>query len=235
MALAVNLASLLRARLELLVHVATGALLGITAFDILPEAKAALSWPVFIASAAFGYILLWVVGRFVFLVCPSCAIAHLDESSVLVRKGSLILLGAALGTHCLLDGMAIATGGALSARAEMGALAGVALHKLPEGLALGLVLVSARYSRRRTLGIASAIEAITVLGALAGLIIARVPGHFAVGLVFAIVGGGFVYLVLNALGGALSHPAQMPRGRSLATELVSFVATGVLFWLAGRA
>ena len=234
-ALGVNLGKTLRARLELLVHVATGALLGITAFDILPEAKSLLSWPAFLGASLGGYALLWVVGRFVFYACPSCAIAHLDESSALIRRGSLALLCIALGIHCLMDGVAIATGGALSVRAETGALAGVVVHKLPEGLALGLVLIGGRYSRSCSIGIASAVEGITIIGTLSGVFITRVSGHLAVGLVFAIVGGSFVYLVLNALGGALAHPAQMPRARSLATEVVSFAVTGLLFWLAGRA
>ncbi|HVT11966.1 MAG TPA: ZIP family metal transporter [Fimbriimonadaceae bacterium] len=229
----VNLGGLLRARLELLVHVATGALLGITAFDILPEAKAVLSWPVFLVAAASGYALLWIIGRFVFYVCPSCAITHVHESD-LARKGSLILLGVALGVHCLLDGMAIATGSELSHRAEIGALLGVALHKVPEGLALGLLLIGARYSRRNALAIATGIEAITIVGALAGTLVAQMPGQTGVGLVFAVVGGSFVYLVFNALGGAFEHSGQVPRVRSLTAELASFLATGLLLWAATR-
>ncbi len=232
-AFGVNLGGLLRSRLELLGHVAPGALLGITAFDILPEAKAVLSWPVFLSAVFFGYALLWVIGRFVFYVCPSCAIAHVHESD-LARKGSLILLGSALGVHCLLDGMAIATGSELSQRAEIGALIGVALHKLPEGLALGLLLVGARYARRKALLIASGIEAITIAGAIVGTLVTRVPGQVPVGLVFAVVGGSFVYLVFNALGGAFEHGNQMPRARSLTAELASFLATGLLLWASTR-
>ncbi|MFI5385622.1 MAG: ZIP family metal transporter [Fimbriimonadales bacterium] len=233
-ALGVNLGQLVRTRLELLVHVATGALLGITAFDILPEAKAVLTWPAFLAAAFGGYLLLWVIGKFVFHVCPSCAIAHIDDSSTMARKGSLILLGSALGIHCLLDGIAIATGSGLSARAEAGALLGVAAHKVPEGIALGLLLMSARYRSSVALLLATGIEAITIIGAVGGAYVSRTPGAAPVGVVFAVVGGGFVYLVYNAFGGAFEHQVRMPRVRSLTTEAVSFLATGALFWLAGR-
>jgi len=216
------------------VHVATGVLLGITAFDILPEAKAALSWPVFAGAALGGYLLLWLIGRFVFYVCPSCAIAHIDESSAMARKGSLLLLGSALGVHCLLDGVALATGGALSARAAMGALFGVVVHKVPEGIALGLLLLSARYGPSRAFLIAVGIEAITVVGALSAGLVSWVPGQAPVGVVFAVVGGGFVYLVFNAFGGAFDHQVRMPRARSLTAEALSFLATGALIWFAGR-
>lgn len=232
--LGVNLGSMLRSRLELLVHVATGALLGITAFDILPEAKAVLSWPGFLVATLSGYVLLWVVGRFVFYVCPSCAIAHIDEPSAMARKGSLILLGSALGIHCFLDGIAIATGSGLSAKAEAGAFLGVGLHKLPEGIALGLLLVSAKYRPFSALLIASAIEAVTITGAAAGSAVSRLPGQTAVGVVFAVVGGGFVYLVYTAFGGAFEHKVAMPRARSLTAELLSFLLTGALFWFVSR-
>jgi len=233
-ALGVRLGGVVRTRLELLVHVATGVLLGITAFDILPEAKAALTWPLFLVASFSGYLLLWAIGRFVFYVCPSCAISHIDESSAMARKGSLVLLGSALGVHCLLDGVALATGGVLSSRAAMGALLAVVVHKVPEGIALGLLLLSARYRPSRAFLIAAGIEALTIVGALSAGLVTWVPGQTPVGVVFAVVGGGFVYLVFNAFGGALDHQVHLPRDRSVTAEVVSFLATGALFWLAGR-
>lgn len=223
-----------RTRMELLVHVATGCLLGITAFDILPEAKSVLPWPSFLLACLFGYGLLWSVGRFVFFVCPSCAIAHTDGEAM-ARKGSIILLSVALGIHCLLDGLAVSTGGLLSTRAEAGAMFAVGVHKFPEGLALGLVLTGARYRKSAALLIAAGIELLTVIGGAGGLIVPRLPTQIAVGAIFAIVGGGFVYLVCNAMAGALTHHSRMPRLRSLTVEGFSFAATGVLFWAANRA
>jgi ZIP family zinc transporter len=230
----VRLGQMGRSKLEMLVHVATGALLGITAFDILPEAKAVLTWPLFVASTLFGYALLWVVGKFVFYVCPSCAIAHMEGDAAMARRGSLILLATALGIHCVLDGVAISTGRLLSERAEIGALLGVGLHKLPEGLALGLLLVGARYSKKAAVAISGGIESLTIVGGLVGLLLAQRPTPEAIGIVFALVGGGFVYLVYNALGGALTHKMHVPRARGLSAEAISFVGTGVLLWLAGK-
>ena len=181
-----------RSRMEMLVHIAAGCLLGITAFDILPEAKSALSWPVFLLACVVGYVLLWAVGRFVFYVCPSCAIAH-SHDEALAKKGSIILLATALGIHCLLDGLAISTGGLLSARAEAGALLGVGVHKFPEGLALGLVLVGARYQKTTAIVIATGIEFLTVIGGAGAMSVSKLPTHATVGAIFALVGGGFVY------------------------------------------
>ncbi len=233
-ALGVHFGKALRTRLELLVHLATGVLLGITAFDILPEAKAVLSWPAFLASGFGGYLLLWVMGRFVFYVCPSCAIAHIDESTALAKRSSIVLLAAALGTHCLLDGIAIAAGNGLSSRAETGALLAVALHKLPEGIALGLLLMSAKCRRSTAFLVALAIESITILGAVVGATVSKTPGQTLIGVVFAIVGGGFIYLVYNAFGGIFDHKIRLPRALGIGAEVLSFLVTGLLFWMSGR-
>jgi zinc transporter ZupT len=232
-ALGAAFSRMVRARVEVLMHLATGALLGITAFDILPEAKAVLPWGGFLIAAVAGYALLWTVGRFVFFVCPSCAISE-SKGDDLKRKGSLILLASALGIHCIFDGLAIAAGPSLSARAELGAFLAVGLHKLPEGLALGFLLVGANYSPKRAIWIAAGIEALTIVGGLAALAISVKPTPTAVGAIFAVVGGGFVYLVTHAFRGAFTHGMELPRSRWLTVEALSFGATGFLFWFASQ-
>jgi zinc transporter ZupT len=217
-----------RSRVESLVHIATGVLLGIAMFDILPEAKAVLAWPAFLGCTVSGYALLWAVGRFVFHVCPSCAIAHTDPKTV-IGKGTLLLLTTSLGIHCMLDGLAVATGAQLSSRAEFSAVAGVGIHKFPEGLALGLLLIGAGYSRSKVLLAAFAIEFLTVVGGAAGRFVPMGHPPVGAGAVFALVGGGFLYLVLNAMRGAMEHGEGAERTRGIATEFAAFAATGVVF------
>lgn len=222
-----------RLRIEVLVHLATGALLGITAFDILPEAKAVLSWPVFFIAAAIGYLILWAVGKFVFYVCPSCALAHAEDTS-LARKGSLILLATALGIHCILDGLAISTGGLLSSRAELGAILAVGLHKFPEGLALGIVLAGAKYKTSRAFAFASLVESLTIVGGFLSFVLPMHPTPASIGVIFAVIGGSFVYLVCNAMAGALTHQSHLPRIQTIAIEACSFLATGAIILAASR-
>ncbi len=223
-----------RRRLDLLIHIAVGVLFGITAFDILPEAKAALPWPAFIAACISGYGLLWIVGHFVYDVCPSCAIAHGDEARSRAKGVSLLLLAVALGLHCVLDGLAISAGGSLSVRAEWGALLAVGLHKLPEGFALGLLLIGSQFSRWKSFAFSVGIEALTILGGLAGIAFVTKPTPTALGAIFAFVGGGFLYLVANSFLGALLHRATVPRRIWIATEAASFLLTGCVVWISGR-
>src|SRR5436190_762468 len=48
-------------------------------FDILPQSKAALSWPVFASAVAVGYAVFWLVGRYVAPICPACAIRSFES------------------------------------------------------------------------------------------------------------------------------------------------------------
>lgn len=221
-------------RLELLVHVATGVLLGITLFDILPEAKSTLPWRAFLPAVAGGYVLLWAVGRFVYHVCPSCAIAHMDQGSPLRDRRNLIMLAIALGVHCALDGVAVVAGGGLPATAEIGLLLGLGMHKLPEGLALGLLLAAAGLTRGQAMLRAATIESLTAIGGLLSMAFVGAAHPRFIGPTFALVGGGFIYLVVNALSGALGHQMHMSRMRGLATQGLSCAGTGAFLWVLYR-
>jgi zinc transporter ZupT len=221
-------------RLELLVHAATGVVLGITLFDILPEAKGVLPWRAFLPAVVGGYALLWAVGKFVYHVCPSCAIAHFDGDSPPADRRNLTLLAVALGVHCALDGVAVVAGGGLGTKAEIGLLMGLCMHKLPEGLALGLLLLGAGVSRRLAMTRAVAIESLTAIGGLLSIAFIGGADRGLLGATFAIVGGGFLYLVVNAVSGALGRHMRMSRLRTIATQCVSCAGTGAFLWLLYR-
>jgi len=93
-----------------------------------------------------------------------------------------------------------------------------------------LLLVGARYRRSTAISISAAIEALTIVGGVVGMAVVARPTAAAVGIILAVVGGGFVYLVTNAFGGALTHQVQLPRSRWLTAEAASFAATGLIFW-----
>lgn len=228
-ALGARLANTVQARLDPILPLAAGALLGVTAFDLFPEAEQSLQWPGLIAGATAGYLALWLIGRYVVDVCPSCTLGHSGETSALAGKGALLLLAGALGIHCLLDGVALASGDRLSQGGEWAALFGIGMHKIPEGAALGVLLVGTGASKARAVGIATLVEGLTLIGGVAGAVLLARPDSRLIGALLALVGGGFLYLVAAAL---LRGSHFRLRTASLAT--LSFLATGGLFWFAGR-
>lgn len=226
-------------RLRLLVYAAMGVLLAVTVCDVLPDAKAGLSWPAFLVSVVSGLGLFWALGKYVAPVCPSCAFDDFDAGLAQRLGQTAALLMAALALHSTMDGVAIAVAGRMAGHASLGVLLGISLHKLPEGLALVLLLLGAGYSRRAALGWTFAIEAATEAGGLIGLLALRPVSPWALHLVFGHVGGGFVYLVLSTLGVFRGRHAGAIAVRLRPSPLfissgIAFTLTALLLWGFGR-
>ncbi len=236
-ALGVTLGRLAPRRLNLLVYAAMGALLAVTLLDVLPDAKALLSWPAFGLAGASGYALFWVLGKYVYHVCPACAVGAFDRATTERLGQTVILLMLALGIHSAMDGVAVVVGDAVADRPNVALLLAVSFHKFPEGLALALLLLGAGYGRRTALLWTLGIESATELGALLAVFGLRDLAPLGLGLLFAHVGGGFVYLVATTLGlftGRRGAADGGKAGHSVSPFVVSgglaFAVTAGLIW-----
>jgi zinc and cadmium transporter len=186
-------------RLDYLVTAALGALLAVTIFDILPDAAKLLRLPVLILATASGALLFWLIARFVYPICPACS-SPADDNMVQTKlTRTVVLLTVALGVHSTMDGAAVVIGDTLAHGANTAIFFAVSLHKLPEGIALVLLLIGAGLSRRSALIYSICVETATELGALIALfLVTRLP-EAALGMIFANIGGGFLYLVSSTL------------------------------------
>jgi zinc transporter ZupT len=187
-----------------LISLAAGTLLGVTIFTILPETAAGMTWWQLLLALASGYGVFFVVSKYVFHVCPACAASHFDEATTHRFSEIASALIIALSIHSTLDGLALAAGQETHGRTDLTMLLAVCVHKVPEGLALGALLLGAGFSRARTVAWVAAVEATTVLGGVAGILWLR-PG-FWLDAVLAHAGGGFVFLAAHAvLGEMVKH------------------------------
>lgn len=215
--------------LTALVYAALGALLAVTLFDVLPDAKGGLSsWPLFLMAVASGYGLFWLVGRFLYSVCPACSLGTLDARGAKRLGTTTILLLAALAIHSTTDGLAVAVGDEITGRPNLAVLLAVSFHKLPEGLALALMLLGVGYARRTALAWTFAIEATTELGGLFGVFALRALSPVWLALVFAHVGGGFLYLVGSTLTTFARQTPRLPARSLLVGVSLAFSVTAVL-------
>ncbi len=126
-----------RRRLLALVSLAAGALLAVTFFSVLPEARENLSLIGVIVAAASGYALYYLIGRYLFPICPACVSdtvgdpntdhVHSESCSqdhLPAKKQTLLhqlhqpktnfrniatLLGMIVAAHAAVDGIAIAS------------------------------------------------------------------------------------------------------------------------------
>ena len=122
----------------------------------------------------------------------------------------------ALAIHCTVDGLAIAAGqeAGETHSTQAGRAVGVSIvlaicvHKIPEGLALGALLLGAGLSFGKIIFRVTAVEATTLLGGAIGFFFLRNVSTFWVGAALAHVGGGFIYLAVHAiLGELIKHHA----------------------------
>jgi len=199
-------------RLCALISLAAGTLLGVTVFSILPESWNAMNlWQTAVAFGS-GYFLFWFISRYVYHVCPACAASHFDEATTHRFSEIASALVIALAIHSTMDGVALAAGheahgqqNGLTGNAELdwSLLLAVCVHKIPEGLALGALLLGAGNARSRVVTWVAAVEATTLLGGVLGLFVLHDVSLFWLAAVLAHAGGGFVFLATHAVFGEL--------------------------------
>lgn len=213
-----------------LVPLSGGVLVGVSLFWMLPEVSGRLGWTSAASALAGGAALLWGIDRFVYPVCPVCSHSH-DHAGCAARfHGFAAPLILTVGIHSFLDGVSIAVAQAASAGSVGRAvLWGLALHKIPEGLALGIMLRASLRSRAGALGGALAAQAPMVAGGWIEAWVAPGLSGSRIMVLLALAGGSFFFLGVHAVHG------EFQRDRALATLAAAgagFVVAAVLPQLA---
>src|SRR5216117_3795972 len=191
-----------------LISFAAGTLLGVTLFAILPESLGEVTWWAVVLAAATGYALFFVISKYVHHVCPACAASHFDADATRHFSEIATALIVALAIHSTTDGLVLGIQGETPAMdvTKWSLFSALCIHKVPEGLALGSLLIGARLHRSMALGWVAAAEATTLVGGVIGIFFLAKVSTFWLGLIMAHVGGGFLYLAAHAvLGEMLKH------------------------------
>jgi len=195
-----------------LISFAAGTLLGVTLFAILPEGLSySGAWPV-VGAAATGYLLFFFISKHVHHVCPACAASHFDADATRHFSEIATALIVALAIHSTTDGMVLGIQQeAPSIDATKWSLfSALCIHKVPEGLALGSLLIGAGFRRAAAFGWVATVEATTLLGGAIGMLWLGKVSTFWLGLIMAHVGGGFLYLAAHAVvGEMLKHGKKL--------------------------
>ena len=156
----------------LLISFAAGALLAVALLDILPETIELAGTIKGLGCFLSGYVLFWLVTRFIFHICPACSATHTEVNFKAVTNSEIGFL----------------------------ILFAVVFHKIPEGMALSLVAIGSGMSRLKAFSFSVGLESLTTLaGGLAGLLFLFRGSSPWVGYILGHVGGGFVFLVIHAL------------------------------------
>jgi zinc transporter ZupT len=197
-------------RLCALISLGAGTLLGVTVFAIVPESLEAMRWWWVLLALGSGYAVFSVISKYVYHICPACAASHFDEAAAHHFSEIAAAMMLALAIHCTADGVALAAGHEAEASHAPGGRAldfslilAICVHKVPEGLALGALLLGAGFNRAQTLMRVAAVESTTVLGAVLGWVFLHHISTFWLDATVAHVGGGFLFLAVHALFGEI--------------------------------
>ena len=219
-------------RLCALISLGAGTLLGVTVFSILPESYLALRFWELAVALGSGYLVFSLISKYVFHVCPACAASHFDEAAAHHFSEIAAAMMLALAIHCTADGLALAAGHQAEAShapggrvLDLSLILAVCVHKVPEGLALGALLLGAGFNRAQTLMRVAAVESTTLLGGILGWLFFRQASLFWLDAAVAHVGGGFLFLAVHAVfGEILKHHKALV----LTNFALGFGAIGIL-------
>ena len=195
-----------------LISFAAGTLLGVTIFAILPESFGACPWWTVLLALITGYALFFLISKHVHHVCPACAASHFDADATRHFSEIATALIVALAIHSTTDGLVLGIQGEAPATgaAKWSLFSALCIHKVPEGLALGSLLIGAGLQRVAAVGWVAAVEATTLLGGVIGYFFLTNISILWLGLIMAHVGGGFIYLATHAvIGEMLKHGKKL--------------------------
>jgi zinc transporter ZupT len=171
---------------------------------MLPEMAEYFHWPIALLWISAGAALLAAVDRYVYPVCPACSPAHDHDRCTARLHGFATPLLAAAALHSALDGWS-----AVSAQEGTGfgtALAfGIAAHKIPEGMALGIISRAALPSRWSAFAWCTLAQSATLVGAAMAVLFAPYLGPAGLHVLLAIAAGSFLYLGGHAVHGELQR------------------------------
>jgi zinc transporter ZupT len=190
-----------------------GLLSGIAMFWLVPEAAEEPGWPIAFLVILLGFLALWSIDRF---------LDHLGHSPLDTFAGPLLAAGA---IHSFVDGWSVRIL-SIDPLASIAVPIGLALHKIPEGVALGLVARRSISSPWKAFAASASVECLTLVGAFiepradrAG--VARF-GALWISFILAAVAGSFLFLGVHTV-----LPYREKRG-----VVISFLTT---FFIAGGA
>jgi len=190
----------LRRRVRVVVPFSAGVLLGVAVFGLLPELAAEAGWLACVVLFAAGYGLLLAVNRYAYPVCPTCSHDHDHNTCGTELHGFALPLIAAAALHSFVDGWSVATAQlAVPLGLRVAVPLAIALHKLPEGIALGAILRAAVPSRMAALGWCMLAEGTTLAGGALGLVMAPHLGSQWILYPLGITAGWLCYLGSHAV------------------------------------
>jgi len=194
-----------------------GVLVGVSLFWIVPDVAEVEGWSIASAGILAGLTFLVMIDRYVYTVCPLCALGthaeatHSPTDSIPVpslRAGWLVLVAGCI--HNFFDGWLVAFPLADTHAVVSSALSfGFAFHKIPEAFALGLLAGVLSSTSARGLGVVLLVQASFALG-IFSVLSTKVTDLSLVSACLVAAGATLLFFGLNALQAELRNRGVVP-------------------------
>jgi zinc transporter ZupT len=204
-----------------------GTLIGVALFWVLPEMAETVGGASALTWLGAGVALLLLVDRYVYPVCPACSPAHDHDHCSTTLHGFATPLFVASAVHAALDGWNLAASQD-DAGLGFGVLAAIGAHKIPEGLALGVIARASLGARSSAMFWSAAAQLATLVGAAAEGVVAPYLSVQLLHGLLALAGGSFLYLGWHAVHGEFRRRGASP---ALVPALTGVAGSSVLRWL----
>ena len=202
-----------------------GVLVGVALFWLLPEMAAQFGWAGALVGVTVGFALLWFIDHKVYPVCPSCSHTHDHEACAHRLHGFAAPLLIAAGVHSFFDGWSLAVSQQKGFESlKLAFMVGIGIHKLPEALALAVLLLAAFGSARKAIVGAAAAQVMMFAGAILALAFAPNLGTEWTAGFLAVAAGAFVYLGYHAVDSEYRRRGMAPSFMPALTGAVSAAA-----------
>jgi ZIP family zinc transporter len=213
---------------------AAGVMVGIVCFGLVPESLILTGTPLTVAGLVLGVAVILLLNRAIDALTHSGKALHqtaeelYHAGGVLGNQKALLRSGsvmiAAIALHNIPEGMAIGAGG--SHDAALGAMLAlmISLHNIPEGMAVAAPLIAGGLSKGKAVLLTAFAGATTLIGGVAGVLFGSLS-NTAVALSLSAAGGAMLYVVFGEI---IPQAVVATRSRTATIITLAGVIAGML-------
>ena len=223
--------------ISIFLSLAGGVMISIVLLELLPEAIEYSNMFIAVVGLVIGALMVLVLNSIVDMVTSKNGAAKLHDnyaelfhsSEVIGNKKNMLRSGMimlfAIALHNIPEGLAMGAAGQHDAALGLTIAIMIAMHNVPEGMAIAAPLISGGLSKLKTIVLLLLTGATTVIGAVAGVLIGGIS-DMALALSFSIAGGAMLYVVFGEI---LPHSIATDKDRVPAVFALVGIVVGMLF------